>query len=72
MGDAKNRKKISGDRTSKGDERVYPFMPVTRTQSEQFVKITTTGAWVGIGLLAFIWVFVNFIGPALGWLKIVH
>ncbi len=70
MGDAKNRKKIAGDRTAKTDERVYPFLPVTKTQSEQFVKITTTGAWVGIGLLAFIWVVVNFIGPALGWWKI--
>ncbi|MCS7031335.1 MAG: DUF2839 domain-containing protein [Gloeomargarita sp. SKYG116] len=34
---------------------------------QQFLKWTTRGTWVGIGLLVLIWVTVRFIGPSFGW-----
>jgi hypothetical protein len=66
MGDAKRRKEVLGDQFGK-EERVASWLPVTKSQSEQFVKITTTGAWVGIGGMVVLWAIVRFIGPAMGW-----
>ena len=47
--------------------RLAPWLPLTQRQGEQFVQITTRGAWVGIGALVLFWVIVRFIGPAAGW-----
>ena len=47
--------------------RVAPWLPLTQNQAEQFVRLTTRGAWVGIGALVVFWVTVRFIGPAAGW-----
>ena len=47
--------------------RLAPWLPLTQLQGEQFVQITTRGAWVGIGALVLFWVIVRFIGPAAGW-----
>ncbi|MBM5784605.1 MAG: DUF2839 family protein [Cyanobacteria bacterium K_DeepCast_35m_m1_288] len=47
--------------------RLVPWLPLTQRQGEQFVQITTRGAWVGIGALVLFWVIVRFIGPAAGW-----
>ena len=47
--------------------RVAPWLPLTQNQAEQFVRLTTRGAWVGIGTLVIFWVIVRFIGPAAGW-----
>jgi hypothetical protein len=47
--------------------RVAPWLPLTQNQAEQFVRLTTRGAWVGIGALVLFWVIVRFIGPAAGW-----
>jgi hypothetical protein len=66
MGEAKRRQQSLGDRYGQG-ERILPWLPVTKQQSEQFVKLTTRGAWIGIGLLVAAWITVRFIGPALGW-----
>ncbi len=48
-------------------ERVAPWLPLTKQQTNQFVSITTRGAWIGIGALVVFWVVVRFIGPAAGW-----
>ena len=47
--------------------RLAPWLPLTQRQAEQFVQITTRGAWVGIAALVLFWVIVRFIGPAAGW-----
>ena len=47
--------------------RIAPWLPLTQQQGEQFVQITTRGAWVGIAALVLFWVIVRFIGPAVGW-----
>ncbi|MDY6785380.1 MAG: DUF2839 domain-containing protein [Cyanobacteriota bacterium] len=65
MGEAKRRKAALGDRYGQ-EERMLPGLPFTKTQGEQFVKITTRGAWVGIGFLIAAWLTVRIIGPALG------
>lgn len=49
------------------EEYLLPWLPITKTQSEQFVSWTTRGAWVGIGLLVVSWLTVRLIGPAFGW-----
>ncbi|MFM6437038.1 MAG: DUF2839 domain-containing protein, partial [Microcystis panniformis] len=33
----------------------------------QAYKLTTRGAWIGIGVLAGVWVVIRFVGPAFGW-----
>jgi hypothetical protein len=43
------------------------WLPFTRNQADQFVALTTRGAWIGIGALVLFWVTVRFIGPAAGW-----
>ena len=47
--------------------RLAPWLPLTRNQANQFVSLTTRGAWVGIAALVLFWVVVRFIGPAAGW-----
>ncbi|MBE9013505.1 DUF2839 domain-containing protein, partial [Pseudanabaenaceae cyanobacterium LEGE 13415] len=46
---------------------IAPWFPVTKTQTQQFMKWTSTGAWFGIGLLVVAWIVVRFVGPAAGW-----
>ncbi|MEY3254997.1 MAG: hypothetical protein RLZZ29_128, partial [Cyanobacteriota bacterium] len=48
-----------------------PWVPITKSQAELFVKITTRGAWIGIGTMVAIWVTIRFIGPAFGWWQVV-
>lgn len=64
MGDAKRRKE--NNQMPGNGERIVPWLPLTTTQSEAFVKTSTKGAWIGIGLLVFAWVMVRLIGPTLG------
>lgn len=47
--------------------RIAPWLPLTQQQGEQFVQVTTRGAWIGIAALVLFWVTVRFLGPALGW-----
>ena len=47
--------------------RLAPWLPLTRRQADQFVQLTTRGAWIGIAALVLFWVTVRFIGPAAGW-----
>jgi Protein of unknown function (DUF2839) len=66
MGESKRRKTILGDQYGQ-EEKIVSWLPVTKTQSEEFVKITTTGAWVGIGGMVVLWATIRFIGPFFGW-----
>jgi hypothetical protein len=68
MGDAKRRKET--DRQPEG-QRIVSWLPLTTNQSEDFVRVTTKGAWIGIGLLVFGWFMVRWIGPSFGWWQIV-
>lgn len=48
-------------------ERVVSWLPLTKQQTNQFMAVTTRGAWIGIGGLVVFWVVIRFIGPAAGW-----
>ncbi|BAZ06737.1 DUF2839 domain-containing protein [Calothrix sp. NIES-3974] len=71
MGEAKRRKQALGEKYGQETERILPWVPITKKQAEQFVTITTRGAWIGIGLMVTIWVTIRFIGPAFGWWEVV-
>ncbi|WP_017304042.1 DUF2839 domain-containing protein [Spirulina subsalsa] len=66
MGEAKRRKEALGDKYGQEDT-ILPWLPITKTQADQFMKITTKGAWIGIGLLVAVWLTVRVIGPGFGW-----
>jgi Protein of unknown function (DUF2839) len=65
MGEAKRRKETLGDQYGQ-ETRILPWVPITKSQSELFVKWTTRGAWIGIGTMVVAWVTIRFIGPAFG------
>ena len=69
MGEAKRRKELLGDKYGQ-DQTIFPWLPITKTQGEQFVKWTTKGAWIGIGTMIAVWLTVRFIGPAFGWWEV--
>lgn len=69
MGDAKRRKEALGDKYGQ-EANILPWLPITKTQAQQFVKLSTRGAWTGIGLLVVYWMVVRFIGPTLGWWQV--
>lgn len=66
MGEAKRRKEKLGEDYGKA-ERILPWVPITKAQGEQFVKLTTKGAWIGIFAMFSLWITVRFIGPGFGW-----
>ncbi|OUL35667.1 hypothetical protein BV372_10225 [Nostoc sp. T09] len=70
MGEAKRRKKTLGEQYGQ-EARILPWVPITKTQSELFIRWTTRGAWIGIGAMVVAWVTIRFIGPAFGWWQIV-
>ena len=47
--------------------RIVSWFPLTRNQTQQFMAVTTRGAWIGIGAMVLFWITVRFIGPAAGW-----
>ncbi len=69
MGEAKRRKEALGEGYGK-EKYILPWLPITKTQSDQFMAITTKGAWIGIGLTIAFWVTVRLIGPAFGWWEV--
>jgi Protein of unknown function (DUF2839) len=69
MGESKRRKEVIGDKYGK-EEPILSWLPITKTQSEDFVKWTTRGSWIGISLLVAWWVVVRFVGPAAGWWQV--
>lgn len=66
MGDSKRRKESLGEQYGQ-EGNIYPWLPIKKSQAEQFVSLSSRGAWAGIGLLVVYWVVARFIGPALGW-----
>ncbi len=72
MGEAKRRKAALGEKYSKQkDSRILPWIPITKSQSELFMKWTTRGTWIGIGIMVVAWIAIRFIGPAFGWWQVV-
>ncbi|NJL20615.1 MAG: DUF2839 domain-containing protein [Leptolyngbyaceae cyanobacterium SM1_3_5] len=69
MGDAKRRKETLGVKYGQ-EATILPWLPITKTQAQQFVQLSSKGAWAGIGLLVAYWVTVRFIGPSLGWWQV--
>lgn len=69
MGEAKRRKEQLGEKYGQ-EERILPWVPITKSQSQQFMDWTTRGAWIGIGLLVATWIVIRFIGPAFGWWQV--
>lgn len=69
MGEAKRRKATLGQDYGK-ESRILPWLPITKSQSEQFVAITTKFTWIGIGITIAGWFTVRFIGPAFGWWEV--
>jgi hypothetical protein len=72
MGEAKRRKQSLGDDYGKS-EPIVSWLPfLTKQKAEQFVQITSTGAWIGIGVMVAFWIVVRFIGPGFGWWEVVQ
>lgn len=69
MGEAKRRKAALGDKYGQ-ESTILPWLPITKTQAEQFVKWTTRGAWIGIISMVALWLTVRFVGPAFGWWEV--
>ena len=72
MGEARRRnskslKELSSKKPFNSPKRIISWFPITIDQREQFFAITKLGAWIGIGILVVLWIFVRVIGPALGW-----
>jgi hypothetical protein len=71
MGEAKRRKEQLGEKYGQS-EPILPGLPITKKQSEQFMTLTTRGAWVGIGIIVVAWIVIRFLGPALGWWQVTN
>ncbi|WP_254921362.1 DUF2839 domain-containing protein [Nodularia sp. NIES-3585] len=68
---------IDSNKTTLGDNygqdtRILPWVPITKTQSEQFMQLTTRGTWFCIGAIVVAWITIRFIGPAFGWWEVVY
>jgi len=66
MGEAKRRQNALGDKYGQ-DKPIVSWLPLTQKQIKEAYQVTTKGAWIGIAILATIWVTIRFIGPAFGW-----
>ena len=66
MGESKRRKESLGEEYGK-DAKLYSWLPFTKAQGQQFMKVSTTAAWVGIVGMIAAWVVIRFIGPSFGW-----
>ena len=66
MGEAKRRKEALGEDYGK-EKRIFPWLPITKSQANKAYEITTKGAWIGIGTLVAVWIIIRFIGPGFGW-----
>ena len=51
----------------KASAGLFSWLPKADNPREQFYSITQVGSWIGIGLLAVVWIVVRFVGPAVGW-----
>lgn len=71
MGEAKRRKTKLGEQYGQ-ETRILSWVPITKSQAELFMSITTRGAWIGITLMVVAWLTIRFIGPAFGWWELVN
>lgn len=71
MGESKRRKAALGEKYGQ-EAQILPWLPITKSQADQFVKWSNLLAKVGIGLLVVSWLTVRFIGPAFGWWQVVN
>lgn len=69
MGESKRRKEALGEDYGK-EQRIYPWLPITKSQASKAYDITTKGAWIGIGSLIAAWLIIRFIGPGFGWWEV--
>ncbi len=69
MGDSKRRKENLGEKYGQ-EQPILPWLPIKKSQAQQFVQLSTRGAWIGIGGLVLYWAVVRFIGPSMGWWEI--
>jgi len=70
MGESKRRKESLGKQYGQDADRFISWIPITKKQAEQFVQITSKGAWIGIGVMIAVWLTVRFIGPAFGFWEV--
>ena len=70
MGESKRRKESLGNQYGQDSERILPGIPITKAQSAKFVKTTTTGVWIGIGIMIANGFTVRFSGPAFGFWEV--
>ena len=70
MGESKRRKEALGEQYGQ-EPNLVSWLPFKKSQAERFVKLSTRGAWIGIGILIAYWITVRFVGPALGWWQVV-
>ena len=69
MGESKRRKEALGEKYGQ-EENILPWLPIRKTQADQFVKWSTRGAWFGIGFLVIFWLTIRIVGPAFGWWQV--
>ena len=70
MGEAKRRREILGDKYGQ-EQPILPWLPITKQQSQQFMRWTTRGTWFAIGTVSLFWITLRFVGPGLGWWELV-
>ena len=70
MGESKRRKAALGEQYGQKTERILPWIPINKAQAETFIKITSKGAWIGIGIMIAAWFTIRFIGPAFGFWEV--
>ena len=58
---------LKKNQEEKSSEKIVSWLPTTQEQRDQFIQITISGAWIGIGLLLLCWAIVRIVGPSLGW-----
>jgi hypothetical protein len=69
VGEAKRRKAALGEKFGQ-ETNIFPWLPITKSQGDQFVQWTTKGAWIGIGFLVVYWLTIRLIGPTFGWWQV--
>ena len=69
MGDSKRRKEALGENYGQ-QAYILPWLPITKTQAQQFVKWSNRGAWIGISFLIGTWVTIRFIGSSFDWWQV--
>ena len=74
MGEARRRadqglspRQFKTKKESSSNAMSWLRLPKADNPREQFYAITQRASWIGIGVLAVVWIVVRFVGPAAGW-----